>query len=167
MNVFFFSTSFQLALNHLFGSFKMALSAASPFYRGYVSDIDCRWGVISASVDDRTQEERGLKVSGRATAWIRFKPCHLLGCALFHFTTPWLFFFFLQVFILSLTCGKNIYFDIYFSMQPLKNNKYRIFKSRYDSIDSYLSSCGEKYNDIDLTIDKEINEQLLSGGTVI
>uniref|UniRef100_A0A665X9M0 Glutamate--cysteine ligase n=1 Tax=Echeneis naucrates TaxID=173247 RepID=A0A665X9M0_ECHNA len=86
----------------------MALSAASPFYRGYVSDIDCRWGVISASVDDRTQEERGLK--------------------------------------------------------PLKTDKYRIFKSRYDSIDSYLSSCGEKYNDIDLTIDKEINEQLLSAG---
>lgn len=43
-------------------SSQMALSAASPFYRGYVSDIDCRWGVISASVDDRTQEERGLKV---------------------------------------------------------------------------------------------------------
>uniref|UniRef100_A0A665X8M7 Glutamate--cysteine ligase n=1 Tax=Echeneis naucrates TaxID=173247 RepID=A0A665X8M7_ECHNA len=47
---------------------------------------------------------------------------------------------------------------------PLKTDKYRIFKSRYDSIDSYLSSCGEKYNDIDLTIDKEINEQLLSAG---
>lgn len=43
--------------------FQMALSAASPFYRGYVSDIDCRWGVISASVDDRTREERGLEVS--------------------------------------------------------------------------------------------------------
>uniref|UniRef100_A0A8C4IBV8 Glutamate--cysteine ligase n=1 Tax=Dicentrarchus labrax TaxID=13489 RepID=A0A8C4IBV8_DICLA len=86
----------------------MALSAASPFYRGFVSDNDCRWGVISASVDDRTQEERGLK--------------------------------------------------------PLKNNKYRIFKSRYDSIDSYLSSCGEKYNDIDLTIDEEINKQLLDAG---
>lgn len=42
----------------------MALSAASPFYRGFVSDNDCRWGVISASVDDRTQEERGLKVGG-------------------------------------------------------------------------------------------------------
>lgn len=42
--------------------FQMALSAASPFYRGYVSDIDCRWGVISASVDDRTREERGLEV---------------------------------------------------------------------------------------------------------
>ncbi|EDL26353.1 glutamate-cysteine ligase, catalytic subunit, isoform CRA_a [Mus musculus] len=86
----------------------MALSAASPFYRGYVSDIDCRWGVISASVDDRTREERGL--------------------------------------------------------EPLKNNRFRISKSRYDSIDSYLSKCGEKYNDIDLTIDKEIYEQLLEEG---
>ncbi|XP_058932910.1 glutamate--cysteine ligase catalytic subunit isoform X1 [Kogia breviceps] len=88
----------------------MALSAASPFYRGYVSDIDCRWGVISASVDDRTREERGLEVG------------------------------------------------------PLKNNHYRISKSRYDSIDSYLSECGEKYNDIDLTKDKEIYEQLLQEG---
>lgn len=49
-------------------------------------------------------------------------------------------------------------------MQPLKNNKYRIFKSRYDSIDSYLSCCGEKYNDIDLTIDGEIYKQLLGAG---
>uniref|UniRef100_A0A8C6YYH7 Glutamate--cysteine ligase n=1 Tax=Nothoprocta perdicaria TaxID=30464 RepID=A0A8C6YYH7_NOTPE len=86
----------------------MALSAAAPFYRGYVSDIDCRWGVISASVDDRTREERGL--------------------------------------------------------EPLKNNHYRISKSRYDSIDSYLSECGEKYNDIDLTIDKDIYEHLIKEG---
>uniref|UniRef100_A0A8C2FRJ7 Glutamate--cysteine ligase n=1 Tax=Cyprinus carpio TaxID=7962 RepID=A0A8C2FRJ7_CYPCA len=86
----------------------MALSAASPFYRGYVSDIDCRWGVISASVDDRTREERGL--------------------------------------------------------EPLKNNKFQIHKSRYDSIDSYLSCCGEKYNDIELTIDEDINKQLLDAG---
>lgn len=55
--------------------------------------------------------------------------------------------------------------DAYFLLgQPLKNNKYRIFKSRYDSIDSYLSSCGEKYNDIDLTIDEAINKQLLDAG---
>ncbi|XP_065586886.1 glutamate--cysteine ligase catalytic subunit isoform X3 [Cyrtonyx montezumae] len=53
----------------------MALSAASPFYRGYVSDIDCRWGVISASVDDRTREERGLE-NIQSTNWqtMRFKP---------------------------------------------------------------------------------------------
>uniref|UniRef100_A0A8C3YBB0 Glutamate--cysteine ligase n=1 Tax=Catharus ustulatus TaxID=91951 RepID=A0A8C3YBB0_CATUS len=47
---------------------------------------------------------------------------------------------------------------------PLKNNHYRISKSRYDSIDSYLSECGEKYNDIDLTIDKDIYEQLIKEG---
>lgn len=36
----------------------MALSAASPGYRGYLTDRDCRWDVISAAVDDRTAEER-------------------------------------------------------------------------------------------------------------
>lgn len=33
-------------------------------YRGYLADIDVRWQVISGSVDDRTEEERGLKVCG-------------------------------------------------------------------------------------------------------
>lgn len=37
----------------------LALSAASPVYRGYLTDRDCRWDVISASVDDRTREEMG------------------------------------------------------------------------------------------------------------
>ena len=39
---------------------QLALTAASPIYRGYLSDIDTRWQVISESVDDRTNEERGL-----------------------------------------------------------------------------------------------------------
>nr|XP_012149230.1 PREDICTED: glutamate--cysteine ligase catalytic subunit isoform X2 [Megachile rotundata] len=86
----------------------LALTAASPFYRGYISDVDCRWNVISCSVDCRTQEERGLK--------------------------------------------------------PLKENKFRISKSRYDSIDSYLSEQGEKYNDVPLTYDEEIYKQLLDNG---
>ncbi|KAE9547162.1 hypothetical protein FO519_009626 [Halicephalobus sp. NKZ332] len=38
----------------------LALSAATPIFRGYLSDVDSRWDVISASVDDRTREERGL-----------------------------------------------------------------------------------------------------------
>ncbi|XP_069742095.1 glutamate--cysteine ligase catalytic subunit isoform X2 [Narcine bancroftii] len=86
----------------------MALSAAAPIYRGYVSETDCRWGIISASVDDRTREERGL--------------------------------------------------------EPRKHSKYRIRKSRFDSIDSYLSKCGEKYNDLELTVDDEIYKQLREGG---
>lgn len=66
----------------------LALSAASPAYRGFLTESDCRWNVISASVDCRTPEERGEK--------------------------------------------------------PLKEGQFRIYKSRYDSIDSYLSPAGEK-----------------------
>ena len=40
----------------------MALSAGTPIARGYLSDVDCRWGIISESRDDRTPEERGLEV---------------------------------------------------------------------------------------------------------
>lgn len=86
----------------------MALTAASPFYRGYVTDVDCRWNVISCSVDCRTSEERGE--------------------------------------------------------EPLKNNKYRIRKSRYDSIDSYLSEQGDRYNDVPLTYDNDIYKKLLDNG---
>ncbi|KAL0895616.1 hypothetical protein ABMA27_011707 [Loxostege sticticalis] len=86
----------------------LALSAASPVYRGFLTDVDCRWNVISASVDCRTKEERGL--------------------------------------------------------EPLKENKFRIQKSRYDSIDSYLSPEHEKYNDIRIVHDPAIYRRLREGG---
>ncbi|KAJ1731680.1 glutamate--cysteine ligase, partial [Coemansia biformis] len=41
------------------GAVLMSLSAASPIFRGHLADIDCRWNVIAAAVDDRTPEERG------------------------------------------------------------------------------------------------------------
>ncbi|KAJ2845127.1 glutamate--cysteine ligase [Coemansia erecta] len=41
------------------GAVMMALSASSPIFRGYLADVDCRWNVIAAAVDDRTPEERG------------------------------------------------------------------------------------------------------------
>lgn len=37
----------------------LALSASSPIWRGYLSDVDCRWNIISQSCDDRTREELG------------------------------------------------------------------------------------------------------------
>ncbi|KAJ7188317.1 glutamate-cysteine ligase catalytic subunit [Mycena filopes] len=43
------------------GPILLALSASSPIWRGYLADVDCRWNVIAGSVDDRTEEERGLK----------------------------------------------------------------------------------------------------------
>ena len=39
----------------------LALSAASPIFRGILADVDTRWAVISASVDCRTLEENGTK----------------------------------------------------------------------------------------------------------
>uniref|UniRef100_A0A2P2HZV7 Glutamate--cysteine ligase n=1 Tax=Hirondellea gigas TaxID=1518452 RepID=A0A2P2HZV7_9CRUS len=37
----------------------LALTAATPVCRGYLTESDCRWDVISASVDCRTREEMG------------------------------------------------------------------------------------------------------------
>merc|ERR1719199_2254837 len=36
----------------------LALTAATPFLRGWICDDDARWGQISQSVDDRTASER-------------------------------------------------------------------------------------------------------------
>ncbi|CAF1077577.1 unnamed protein product [Rotaria sordida] len=36
----------------------LCLSGACPIWRGYLSDIDCRWNVLSEAADDRTIEER-------------------------------------------------------------------------------------------------------------
>ena len=38
------------------------MTAGSPIFRGYLADVDCRWDVIAAAVDDRTPGERGLEV---------------------------------------------------------------------------------------------------------
>ncbi len=35
----------------------LCLTAASPVYKGFLSDNDCRWDLISMAVDDRTPEE--------------------------------------------------------------------------------------------------------------
>lgn len=86
----------------------LALSASSPIWRGYLSEIDCRWQVISQSLDDRSPEEKGEL--------------------------------------------------------PLKNDKYRIFKSRYDSIDCYLSDESQQYNDIPIVKDENIYNKLLTEG---
>ncbi|KAF0488248.1 GCS-domain-containing protein [Gigaspora margarita] len=39
----------------------MALTAATPIWRGYLSDMDSRWLALVESTDDRTKEERGLE----------------------------------------------------------------------------------------------------------
>lgn len=86
----------------------LALSAASPIWRGFLADIDCRWKVISDSLDDRTAEEKGEL--------------------------------------------------------PLKTNTQRIFKSRYDSVDCYLTRDGAKYNDIEIVKHEGFFKELVASG---
>lgn len=93
------------------GPLMLALTAASPIYRGYLADVDCRWNVISAAVDDRTREERGL--------------------------------------------------------EELKDSRMKMPKSRYDSVDSYISNdplFREEYNDNELPIDEEVKATLMENG---
>ncbi|KAG6330349.1 hypothetical protein ID866_8741 [Astraeus odoratus] len=91
------------------GPIMLALTAASPIWRGYLADVDCRWNVIAGSVDDRTEEERGIA--------------------------------------------------------PLKTNKYVVPKSRYDSVDLYISQDWTNkpaYNDAIVPYDEAIYSRLLS-----
>jgi len=111
----------------------LALTAGAPAYKGYLVDTDCRWNVISGSVDDRNPVERGLREAKPGETKENGEPF-------------------------------------------LKINK-----SRYDSIDSYLSvgpdytkpepqPCNghcyykDKYNDIDLVYDKDIYNNLIQHG---
>ena len=43
----------------------MAMSASSPFFRGFVSDVDTRWTMMVQINDDRTKEERETIKSSR------------------------------------------------------------------------------------------------------
>jgi len=44
------------------GPILLALTAATPIYKGFLADTDVRWNQISRAVDDRTPEELGEKV---------------------------------------------------------------------------------------------------------
>ena len=45
------------------GPIMLALTAATPIYKGFLADTDVRWNQISRAVDDRTAEELGEAVS--------------------------------------------------------------------------------------------------------
>ncbi|KAJ4498240.1 glutamate-cysteine ligase catalytic subunit [Lentinula lateritia] len=93
------------------GPIMLALTAGSPIWRGFLSDVDCRWNVVAGSVDDRTVEERGLK--------------------------------------------------------PLEHDRFKIPKSRYDSVDLYISEHWRnrpEYNDQPVVIDPCIYNRLRQHG---
>jgi glutamate--cysteine ligase catalytic subunit len=107
----------------------MALTASTPILKGRLADTDCRWGVISESVDDRTPAERGL-------------------------------------------ARNNILQE-----ELVGKGKRRLYKSRYDSISTYIyqgmQCIGDEsmqnrvlnmYNDIPVPIDEEMYKLLRESG---
>ncbi|KAF7547229.1 hypothetical protein G7046_g9061 [Stylonectria norvegica] len=93
------------------GPIMLALTAATPVYKGFLANTDVRWNQISRAVDDRTPEELGEK--------------------------------------------------------PLKNDRWRIPKSRYASNSTYISldpRLRQEYLDPDLVVDPEIKAQLMESG---
>lgn len=93
------------------GPILLALTAATPIYKGFLADTDVRWNQISRAVDDRTPEELGEK--------------------------------------------------------PLKNDRWRIPKSRYASNSTYISQdprLRPEYLDPDLVVDETLKARLVEGG---
>ncbi|KAL8858233.1 MAG: hypothetical protein Q9178_005245 [Gyalolechia marmorata] len=93
------------------GPILLALTAATPIYKGFLADTDVRWNQISRAVDDRTPEELGEK--------------------------------------------------------PLKNDRWRLPKSRYASNSTYISQdprLRKEYMDPELVVDEDIKQRLMDGG---
>ncbi|KAL5365006.1 glutamate-cysteine ligase-domain-containing protein [Aspergillus floccosus] len=93
------------------GPILLALTAATPIYKGFLVDTDVRWNQIGNAVDDRTREELGEA--------------------------------------------------------PLKNDRWRIPKSRYASNSTYISQdprLRKEYLDPDLIVDEDIKKRLMDDG---
>lgn len=93
------------------GPIMLALTAATPIYKGFLVDTDVRWNQISRAVDDRTAEELGEA--------------------------------------------------------PLKNDRWRIPKSRYASNSTYIAEDPRRrpeYMDPDLIVDEKLKQKLVDGG---
>ena len=121
----------------------LALSAASPFQRGRVADIDVRWTVISQAVDDRTSKERGLEDLE--------KPDLERKASLADYERP--------------PPHQHNTEDI--RTAAASRAPQRLHKSRYDSISSYLSlesDFNPLYNDVPCEQDGPSYDTLLGAG---
>ena len=121
----------------------LALSAATPFQRGRIADIDVRWTVISQAVDDRTNKERGLEDLE--------KPDLERKASLADYERP--------------PPHQHNADDI--RTAATSRAPQRLHKSRYDSISTYLSlepDLNPLYNDIPCEQDKPSYDTLIAAG---
>ncbi len=115
----------------------LAMTAATPIFKGRLSNVDARWDIIAQSCDDRTPYERGeipVKVDSNST---------------------------------------NSEEVVLGDSEMAGNGVERIYKSRYDSVSTYIYHCKgdptckrtfEVYNDIPCAIDRTVKDRLKSAG---
>ena len=108
----------------------MALTASTPILKGRLVDTDCRWGIISESVDDRTETERGVGRKGSSE---------------------------------NLSSEEeDKYEDEEGDDYMAGSGKRRLYKSRYDSISTYIyqGACNPTGNDdnVDCGTPDEVSE---------
>jgi glutamate--cysteine ligase catalytic subunit len=171
----------------VFAPIMLALTAATPFFRGRVADIDVRWTVISQSVDDRTKVEKGLENNPDGSAPAEF---NISGAAV---ATPAAAAAVAAAGAVSAAVSSSSSSSSSSSVAPSPSPSpddvadpaavaaaaaaasaaagpqvaQRLYKSRYDSISTYLSledDFKSKYNDLPCEIDPVSYRALLDAG---
>jgi len=171
----------------------MALTAGTPFYKGYVSDWDARWNVISQCVDDRTPGEKGrfelddlkkLQPGDQIDVLTKSQDCSEAKANMTR-NESWISCKVESVSAEALSIvnpgleGLTTSFDItkpsiLDSILPggVKTNPAHqlIIKSRYDTISTYISRTKpfrEEYNDIKCAVDEYTYNSLIEAGVDI
>ena len=148
----------------VFSPIMLALTAASPFFRGRVADIDARWTVISQSVDDRTKVERGEELNPDGTPALEINMCKSAPAAASGAAaTPSLSTSTVAAASSSASASSSSSSGDSIpraASPPLydacERKPQRLYKSRYDGISTYLSLESDmkaKYNDLKCEID--------------
>ena len=72
------------------GPIMLALTAATPIYKGFLADTDVRWDQISRAVDDRTKEELGeeVRILNFGPSFYTDTRCSLSNTIVFVFPSP-------------------------------------------------------------------------------
>jgi len=166
----------------------MALTAGTPFFKGYISDWDARWNIIAESVDDRTPGEKGMfelddfcnltpgdlvdvRISAASSStencrakW-KWVSCKVVSV---NHSTVGVAFPGDEESIMNFNITDPTIVSTIFPGGVKTNPGHQlIYKSRYDTISTYLSHkkpFREEYNDINCTIDKYTYESLIEAG---
>lgn len=112
----------------------MALSAAAPIYRGYLSELDTSQSLMIQSTDDRTKQELGEEPIKYCDKYKKFEKTKEHGIH-----NP----------VRSCEC---------------RDNHFRVPTPRYSGIGTYLSDAGDKYNDKPITYNIDYYEKMVKNG---